>query len=102
MLRFHNDIARSRRLGRLALGGASVFGLLIAFTLVQGLWIAVRSDRRELVIGAGFGLFVLLLAGAFVARLAIRQKRLLDEAESELTSLAQNWKREFLGEESDG
>ncbi len=102
MQRFHNDIARSRRLGRLALGGASVFGLLIAFTLIQGLWLALRTERRELVFGAGFGLLFLLLGGGFVARMALRQKRLLDEAERELSSLGQSWKREVLGEESDG
>ena len=87
MKRLDERIRRSKRTGKLVLGGVLIVSLILGAVLAQGLFLALEGGRGDLVGRAGFGLALLLALDAFSVFLIRRQHRRLDEAREELREL---------------
>jgi uncharacterized membrane protein len=80
-------IQRSKRSGKLVLGGVFLVSVAFAAVLVQGLFLALEAGRTDLVGRGVFGLVLLLGLNLFSLVLVRRQHRMLDEAREELEEL---------------
>jgi hypothetical protein len=80
-------IQRSKRSGKLVLGGVFLVSVAFAAVLVQGLFLALETGRTDLVGRGVFGLVLLLGLNLFSLVLVRRQHRMLDEAREELEEL---------------
>jgi len=87
MKRLDERIHRSKRTGKVVLGGVLVISLILGAVLVEGLSLALMGGRGDLVGRAIFGLALLLALDAFAMVLTRRQHRRLDEAREELREL---------------
>jgi len=87
MKRLDRRIHRSKRNGKLVLGGVLIVSLILGAVLAQGLVLALEGGRSDLVGRAVFGLALLLALDAFSVILIRRQHRSLDEAREELREL---------------
>ncbi len=85
--RLDQRIRRSKRSGRIVLGGVFLVSVGFAAVLVQGLVIALDVGRSDLVGRGFFGLALLLGLNVFSLALVRRQHRMLDEAREELEEL---------------
>ena len=85
--RLDERIRRSKRTGKIVLGGVAVVSLVFAVVLTQGLSLALEGGRNELVIRAVVGLGLLVGLNFFSVVLIRRQHRVLDEAREELEDL---------------
>ena len=85
--RLDERIRRSKRTGKIVLGGVAVVSLVFAVVLTQGLSLALEGGRNELVIRAVVGLGLLVGLNFFSVVLIRRQHRVLDEARKELEDL---------------
>ena len=85
--RLDERIRRSKRTGKIVLGGVAVVSLVFAVVLTQGLSLALEGGRNELVIRAVVGLGLLVGLNFFSVVLIRRQHRVLDEAREELENL---------------
>ena len=85
--RLDERIRRSKRTGKIVLGGVAVVSLVFAVVLNQGLSLALEGGRNELVIRAVVGLGLLVGLNFFSVVLIRRQHRVLDEAREELENL---------------
>lgn len=85
--RLDRRILRSKRWGKVVLGGVLLTSLLLGLVLLQGLMLALDAGRGDLVAVAGGGLVVLLGLDLFAAVLVRRQHRILDEAREDLEAL---------------
>ncbi len=101
MERIRRQIARSRRLGRIALAAAAFVSLLLGFTLLDALLVALRTGHRPVALRASGGLVVLIVALAVVVVLARRQKRTLDAADAHFDAIGEHWRESFGREEPD-
>jgi len=88
MKRLDQRIQRSKRSGKIALGGVLLVSVVIGSVLVQGLLLALEAGRGELVGRAVLGLALLVGLNGFSFILIRRQHRSLDEAREELLELA--------------
>ena len=89
MKRLDERIHRSKRTGKLVLGGVLIVSLILGTVLAQGLFLALDGGRGDLVGRAWFGLALLLALDAFSVILIRRQHRRLDEAREELRELVE-------------
>jgi hypothetical protein len=80
-------IQRSKRSGKLVLGGVFLVSVAFAAVLIQGLFLALEVGRRDLLGRGVFGLALLLGLNLFSLVLVRRQHRMLDEAREELEEL---------------
>ena len=87
MKRLDQRIQRSKRSGKLVLGGVVLVSVAFAAVLIQGLFLALEAGRRDLVGRGVFGLALLLGLNLFSFVLVRRQHRMLDEAREELEEL---------------
>jgi exosortase/archaeosortase len=81
--RFH----RSKRSGKIILGGVVLVSLVFGVALVQGLLVALEAGRNDLVMRALVGLSLLVGLNLFSVVLIRRQHRMLDEARDGLEAL---------------
>ncbi|MGW8267077.1 MAG: hypothetical protein ACWGSQ_11965 [Longimicrobiales bacterium] len=87
MKRLNERIRRSKRTGKIVLGGVLLVSLILGAVLVQAFSLALTGGRWGLVWRAAFGLVLLLALDAFSIVLTRRQHRRLDEAREELREL---------------
>ncbi len=87
MKKLDQRIQRSKRSGKLVLGGVFLVSVAFAAVLVQGLFLALETGRTDLVGRGVFGLVLLLGLNLFSLVLVRRQHRMLDEAREELEEL---------------
>ncbi len=87
LARLEARIQRSKRSGKLVLGGVLVVSLVFAAVLVQGLFLAQEIQREDLVIRAFLGLALLAGLNIFSILAIRRQHRMLDEARRELEEI---------------
>lgn len=87
MNRLDERIQRSKRSGKIVLGGVILVSLVFGVVLAQGLFMAVEAGRGDLVGRAVFGLVLLLALNTFSLVLIRRQHRMLDEARRELQDM---------------
>ncbi len=87
MKKLDQRIQRSKRSGKLVLGGVFLVSVAFAAVLVQGLFLALEAGRTDLVGRGVFGLVLLLGLNLFSLVLVRRQHRMLDEAREELEEL---------------
>lgn len=87
MKRLNERIRRSKRTGKIVLGGVLLVSLILGGVLVQALSLALTGGRGDLVWRGAFGLALLLALDAFSIVLTRRQHRRLDEAREELRAL---------------
>lgn len=85
--RLDERIRRSKRSGKLVLGGVLLVSLVFGVVLVQGLLLAEQGNRGDLVWRAALGLALLLALDLFSLLLIRRQHRRLDEALEEMREL---------------
>lgn len=90
MNRLDERIQRSKRSGKIVLGGVILVSLVFGVVLAQGLFLALEAGRRDLVGRAVFGLVLLLALNAFSLLLIRRQHRMLDEARRELQEMVRH------------
>ena len=87
--RLEERIRRSKRTGKIVLGGVVLISIVFAFVLTQGLSLALESGERGLVVRAVVGLGLLAGLNLFSVVLIRRQHRVLDEAWEEMEALVQ-------------
>ena len=87
MKRLDLRIERSKRSGKIVLGGVILVSLVFALVLIQGLFLSANAGRMDLVLRAVFGLMLLTALDVFSFILTRRQHRMLDEAREELEEL---------------
>jgi hypothetical protein len=87
VIKLDQRIQRSKRSGKLVLGGVFLVSVAFAAGLVQGLFLALEAGRTDLVGRGVFGLVLLLGLNLFSLVLVRRQHRMLDEAREELEEL---------------
>jgi len=87
MRRLEDRIHRSKRNGKVILGGVLVVSLVMGAVLLQALSLALEGGQGDLVARAVFGLAILLALDVFSVVLIRRQHRRLDEAREELREL---------------
>jgi hypothetical protein len=87
MKRLEERIHRSKRTGKVILGGVLVVSLVMGAVLLQALSLALEGGQGDLVARAVIGLAILLALDAFSVVLIRRQHRRLDEAREELREL---------------
>jgi hypothetical protein len=85
--RLDERIKRSKRWGKIVLGGVFLVSLLLGVVMAQGLLLALTAGRKDLMLRAGCGLMALLALNVFSLVLTRRQHRMLDEARKELEDL---------------
>jgi ABC-type protease/lipase transport system fused ATPase/permease subunit len=85
--RLDERIRRSKRWGKIVLGGVLLASLLLGVVMAQGLLLALEAGRDDLLVRAGCGLVALLALNVFSVVLTRRQHRMLDEARKELEDL---------------
>jgi len=85
--RLEERIRRSKRSGKLVLGGVFLVSLVFGAVLVQGLLLVEQGNRDDLVGRGVFGLALLLAVNLFSLLLIRRQHRRLDEALEEMREL---------------
>jgi hypothetical protein len=88
--RLEERIERSKRSGKIVLGGVILVSLVFGFVLVQGLFLAMEAGRGDLVGRAVFGLMLLVGLNTFSLILIRRQHRMLDEARQELKEMVRH------------
>jgi len=87
LVRLERRMRRSKRMGKIVLGGVLLASVAFGGVLLQGLLMAVEAGRDGLVVRAWIGLGLLLGLDVFSAVLIRRQHRILDEARVELQEL---------------
>ena len=85
--RLDRRIQRSKRSGKIVLGGVLVLAVVFGVALIQGLFLALDAGRNDLVTRALVGIGFLLGLALFSGILIRRQHRLLDEAREEMGAL---------------
>lgn len=87
--RLDQRIQRSKRVGKIVLGGVLLVSLVLGAVLVQGLLLALDAQGQDLVSRALLGLGLILALDLFSIHLTLRQHRMLDEAREELARLVE-------------
>ena len=87
MKRLDERIHRSKRSGKIVLGGVLLVSLVLGGVLVQGMLVALDGGRGDLAGRAAFGVALLVVLNSFSVYLIRRQHRRLDEAREELREL---------------
>lgn len=87
MKRLDERIHRSKRSGKIVLGGVLLVSLVLGGVLVQGMLVALDGGRGNLAGRAAFGVALLVVLNSFSIYLIRRQHRRLDEAREELREL---------------
>jgi hypothetical protein len=81
--RFH----RSKRSGKIILGGVLLVSLAFGAALTQGLVLALQAGRNDLVVRGFVGLGLLVGLNLFSIAMIRRQHRILDDAREDLEAL---------------
>ena len=87
MKRLDFRIQRSKRWGKIALGGVLLVSLVLAAFLVHGLSLAMDEGRADLIRRGVLGLLLLGALVVFSVGFIWRQHRMLDEAREEFEEL---------------
>lgn len=87
LARLDQRIRRSKRTGKLVLGGVLLVSAVLGYPLLHGLFLALEAGREDLIVRAFLGLGILFGLIVFSVILIRRQHRKLDEAREELKSL---------------
>ena len=85
--RLDRRIAQSKRRGKVVLGGVLLVSVALGAILIQGLLLALETDRKDLILRAWVGLGLLAGLDLFSVILIRRQHRRLDEAREDLVAL---------------
>jgi hypothetical protein len=85
--RLDHRIRRSKRVGKVVLGGVVIVSMVFGAVLIQALLLALRGGRDNLVIRALVGLGLLAGLNVFSVLLIRRQHRTLDEAMEEMEEM---------------
>jgi hypothetical protein len=87
--RLDERIRRSKRLGKIAVGGVLLMSLTFGGALVQGLLLALETGEDDLVARAIRGLCCLTLLNIVSLALIWRQHRTFDKARTEMQELVE-------------
>ena len=87
--RLEERIRRSKRSGKLVMGGVLLISIPFAVVLVQGVRLALEAERSGPAVRGFLGLGLLVGLNLFSFILIRRQHRMLDEAKEDLIALVE-------------